>query len=47
MDIYVQSQIRACAELILSGKKQEISVVISPLNITQNENTLKATGKRI
>jgi hypothetical protein len=43
LDIYVSSTIGPCTEFVDldKGKKQEISVVISPLKILQFDTTLK------
>jgi hypothetical protein len=41
VDIYVQATIGQCAEFVLDGKKQVVSVVISPLTITSGETVLK------
>ena len=41
MDIYVQATIGVCAEFKVGGKKEETSIVISPLKITTDESVLK------
>ena len=44
MDIYIQAQLGVCNEFINSGKKQATSTVISPLKITQIEQTLRVSS---
>ena len=41
MDIYVQSQIGACDEFVAEpkGKKEPVSVVISPLKVIGGDNS--------
>jgi hypothetical protein len=41
MTIYVNSEIGNCTEFILKGKKQPISMVISPLKVTSGNDILK------
>jgi hypothetical protein len=42
--IYVNSEIGSCSEFILKGKKQTISVVISPLKVTSGAEVLRITS---
>ena len=44
MDIYVQAQLGICNEFIYQGKKQPVSTVISPLKITQIDQTLRVSS---
>ncbi len=44
MDIYVQATPAICNEFVNAGKKQAISTVISPLKITQIEQTLRVSS---
>ena len=43
MDVYFQSEIGACTEFMQDGKKQKVSIVISPLKTHGDEMTLKIT----
>lgn len=45
MDIYIQSTVGPCTEYINEdNKKQEISIVISPLKITNKNDVLKVSN---
>lgn len=44
MEINIINAIGTCAEFVQGGKKQEISVVISPIRITGDEGALKITN---
>lgn len=41
MEIQFTSTIGVCTEFITNGKKQEISIVVSPLKVSQTEDTIK------
>lgn len=42
-EIYTQATIGECDQFMLEGKKQSISVIISPLKMIQEKSTMKIT----
>jgi len=41
MDVYFQSEIGVCTEFMQGGKKQKVSIVISPIKTQGDESALK------
>jgi len=41
--VYFQAEIGECHEFLLSGKKQTISIVISPLKVTNEEGNMRVS----
>lgn len=38
MDIYVQSEIGTCSEFMSAGVKEQVSIVVAPLRVEENES---------
>ena len=43
----MQSQIGLCSEFVNNGKKQEVSIVVSPLKVTGIEDMTKGSALKI